>query len=641
MAKDVRGGMALAFFFVSLIAAVTLLLNPRFLDPLWLGVVVFLVAPIVGGSILGWLIGPTLRKLARVGSNEDQGRAHTLLWATLGGFAAFFIPLAFLPSLISVFFTSETIRYAGALAIVGILSYTAVHVIRIATDRFRPALWPVLLALPAAAILAASTGGGERKAPGSRLLVVAVPGLSWDVADDLIERGEMPNLAALRRSGAWGELHGSGALSPAAVWTTVLSGKAPDEHGAVGFTASAHDVRSRRLWDILEERGWSIGVYGWPATWPPRPVDGFLVPCAGDGGTDAYPHELTFIRDVAMSEKVRQRRSWGTYCRFGFIGIRYGARLGTIIEAAGDLLIDPLRGRNLDAAHVFAKRKLRSKLDCDYFVELRRRTPTDFAAYYTNIVHVAQAYFWKYHEPSAFEGVSPADIARYGESVHDSYRAVDDCVGRILRDAKSDELVVILSDHGAEAITDESRRTLTLRIEAALATMRLAAVVEATNLGARAYLRPKPGFEGSQERVRRLFETARVGRTNQRAFQAWIDEWDNVVVTVNPEVGQDLSDTLLFPGGRCELASVIRSTEMQESAQINDSGALVLAGRGVAPGRIDGADLVDIMPTLLVLKELDLAADLPGDVIETALATPLLDRVPGYVATYEVESPEN
>jgi hypothetical protein len=515
-----------------------------------------------------------------------------------------------------------------------------VQTIRLAVSRFRAWIWPLLVALPLAAVLV-GTSGGRGKAPGSRMLVLAIPGLSWDVADEMIERGQMPNLTAVRKSGAWGDLRGSRPLGPAAVWTTVATGQTSDEHGAVGFSASSRDVKARRLWEILEDRGWSIGVFGWPATWPIRDVDGFLVPAVSDAGTDAYPPELSFIRELAMSEKVRQSRSWGTYCRYGVLGIRYGARLRPITEAAGDLLIDPLRGRSLDAANVFAKRKIRAKLDCDYFVELRRRQPTDFAAFYTNIVHVAQAYFWKYHEPAAFEGVSPDDIARYGESVHDSYRIVDACIGRILEEASDDQLVVVISDHGAEAVTDVSRRTLSLRLESVLATMRLSDVVEATNLGARAYLRPKPGYEGNQGRIQRLFATARVGRTDRSAFQSWVDEWGNVVVTVHPEVGENLSDTLLFQGGRCELSEVIRAADMQESGQMNETGALAITGRGVSPGRLDGAQLLDIMPTLLVLNELDLAADLSGDVLEAALQTPLLDRIPGYVATYDVEKTEN
>jgi hypothetical protein len=76
---------------------------------------------------------------------------------------------------------------------------------------------------------------------------------------------------------------------------------------------------------------------------------------------------------------------------------------------------------------------------------------------------------------------------------------------------------------------------------------------------------------------------------------------------------------------------------------MREMGALVLAGKGVLPGRrIEQASLLDLVPTLLVLTEFDLAADMPGNVIESALAVPLTERLPGFVTTYEpiVEFPE-
>jgi arylsulfatase A-like enzyme len=337
-----------------------------------------------------------------------------------------------------------------------------------------------------------------------------------------------------------------------------------------------------------------------------------------------------------MREKTRRQRTWGRYLRFAYLGIHYGARLSTLIEATEEILFDPLRGRSLDAARLFAKRKLRAKLNCDYFVELRRRHPVDFAAFYTNIVHVAQAYFWKYHEPAAFEGVQPEEIARYGESVHDAYRIADGFLGRILDDTTENDLVVLVSDHGAEAASEDSRNTLTLRLEPMLKQMRLKGAVVATNLGARTYLRMIPGHEDDRDRVRRLFLRTRLAHGGASPFHAKVDEWGNVVVTVNQDAVQHLDDTLLFQGGRCSLASIVRAVEFQESAQMKETGALVMSGKGVTPGRrIEKAHLLDLVPTVLVLTGLDLAADLPGDVIHEALEPNLRDRIPGVVATYD------
>ncbi len=636
MLKSARTGICVAFLFTSLAAAGGLILNPRFVDHLPLGIVFLWVLPIVGGLVLGLGLSRPLRRLAEIGSNEDPVRSFELLWATLTGFAVFFVSLALLPAYLSIFSPSETIRYGGALLLAGGLSALGVVTARYVANRFRFWIWPLLFAFPVIAVLSGATEWGRGHGSGSRTLMIAVPGLSWNVAEELIERGELPNLAQLRRAGASGELHSIPQPLTPMVWTTVASGKTPDTHGVEGFTATADDVRTMRLWDILQDRGWSVGLFGWPVTWPPPEVDGFVVPSVSDVGTDAHPRELAFIRELAMSEKTQRKRTWGRYCRYAFLGIRYGARLSTLIEAGQEIAHDTLRGGSLDAAELFTKRKLRAKLNADTFVELRRREPVDFAAFYTNIVHVAQTYFWKYHEPSAFEGITPEDIGRYGESVHDAYRIVDAALGRILDETSPNDLVIVLSDHGAEAQRDAPRERLALRVEPMLRAMRLQAVAEATNLGPRTYVRMKPGHEAARERVRRLFETARLSDGDQRAFHAHLDDWDNVVVTVNDEVTDHLGDILLFQGGRCAVEEVIRSVDFQESARRKETGALVFWGDGVAPGADLGtAQLVDIVPTVLMLNGLELAADLPGDVAYGALHEDRRQEFPRFVATYE------
>jgi hypothetical protein len=636
MPKSVRTGIGTWLFTASLVAAAGLILNPRFVDDLRTGLILYLGLPLAGGALLGILLGRPLRRLAEIGSNEAPVRAYELLWASVVGFATFFTSLAVLPSYLSLLSDSETFRYGGALVLACGLAWLGAHTIRYVANRFRVWIWPFLVALPIAAVVLGGTGWGRGRAPGSRIAVLAFPGLSWRVAEEMIERGQMPNLARLREHGAWGDVRTPRPILGPAVWTSIASGKTPEEHGILGFHAASGDVRSARIWDILQDRGWSVGLYGWPVTWPPPDVDGFVVPAVSDVGTETRPRELNFIRELAMSEKTRQPRTWGRYLRYGFLAVRHGVRLSTLLEATGDVVTEPFRGRELDAAHLFAKRKLRAKLNADYFIEQRRRHPVDFAAFYTNIVHVAQTYFWRYHEPASFEGVRPDEIARYGDSVHDAYRIVDGFIGAILADTAENDLVVVVSDHGAVAASDESRHSLTLRIEPMLVQMRLKDAVEATNLGARTYLRMLSGHEADRERVRRLFETARFASSDERAFLARVDEWGNVVVTVSPSAAERGDDVLLFQGGRCPVREIVRAVKMQESAQPAETGALVLAGRGVEPGRrFEGAHLLDLVPTLLVLEGLDLAADLPGDVIADALDPSLRDRIPGVVATYD------
>ncbi len=636
MAKNLRTGIAVSLYLTSIIAAATLILNPRFADRLLLGSILLLGVPVVCGLLVGGILGRWLYRLAAIGTNEDPVRAHELLWAAVASLGIFSLAMPVLPPFLGLFTGSETLRYGGALALAIGLAYVAGLITHYVANRFRVWIWPVLVALPVAALLLGATPWGRGTGPGSRVLILAFPGMSWSVAEDLIESREMPNLAELRRTGAWGDLEGVPPFLSQATWTTIASGKMSDEHQVLSLHATADDVRVRRIWEIFADRGWSVGLFGWPVTWPPESIDGFVVPGVSDLGTEAYPDNLGFIRELAMSEKTNRPKSWGRYWRYAFLGIRYGAKLGTLIEAGAILARDFFRGGDLNAAELFAKRKLRAKLNCDYFVELRRQLAPDFCAFHTNIIHVAQAHFWKYHEPTSFPDISPEDIERYGESVHDSYRIMDDFIGRIIADTAPDDLVLVISDHSAEAIPDGTASALTVRLEPLLTITRLKTTVEGTNLGARTFIRMKPGYNGNLNRVRRLFETARLADGKMRVFNVRVDEWDNLVITVKPEIRDWFDDILLFQGGRCPMTEVIRDVEFQESAQMRGTGAIVLHGKGVEPGtRFEQANALDIVPTLLVLTGLDLAADLSGDVIASALEESLRRKIPGVVATYE------
>ena len=87
MLKQVRTGIAISFFFVSLIAAAGLILNSRFVNDFGTGLLLYLVLPIVGGGLFGVLLGRPLDALARVGSSEAPVRALEYLWAAVAGFA--------------------------------------------------------------------------------------------------------------------------------------------------------------------------------------------------------------------------------------------------------------------------------------------------------------------------------------------------------------------------------------------------------------------------------------------------------------------------------------------------------------------------------------------------------------------------
>ena len=76
---------------------------------------------------------------------------------------------------------------------------------------------------------------GMRRQTGAKVAIIGLDGADWDFALPMIRRGELPNLARLRREGAYGKMRtNTPPLSPL-LWTTIATGKSPDIHGINDF----------------------------------------------------------------------------------------------------------------------------------------------------------------------------------------------------------------------------------------------------------------------------------------------------------------------------------------------------------------------------------------------------------------------
>ena len=112
------------------------------------------------------------------------------------------------------------------------------------------------------AILSLVACGGKTE---HRVLILGLDGTDPRAIDLLISEGRLPNFARLRSEGAYGRLRSQKPLLSPVIWTTIATGKSPEEHGIGHFVAvdeatgeqlpATSDMRKvKALWNIASEK---------------------------------------------------------------------------------------------------------------------------------------------------------------------------------------------------------------------------------------------------------------------------------------------------------------------------------------------------------------------------------------------------
>lgn len=126
-------------------------------------------------------------------------------------------------------------------------------------------------------------GARRPQPPKGPVLMIGVDGLGWPIADRAIARGAMPQLAALRQRGAWATLETVEPTMSIVIWTTIATGRSPQEHGIGGWMADRRRLQSggnrrvRAIWELASWAGLRCDVVNYWATWPAAPLRGHLV----------------------------------------------------------------------------------------------------------------------------------------------------------------------------------------------------------------------------------------------------------------------------------------------------------------------------------------------------------------------------
>ena len=123
---------------------------------------------------------------------------------------------------------------------------------------------------------------------GRPVIFIGLDGADWQLLDDYIAAGSMPNLARLVREGTSGVLETiRPPLSPL-IWTSMMTGVSPLDHGILDFvqfdpkTGAKEPItsslrRAPAIWNMASASGKRVAALGLWATYPAEAVNGTIV----------------------------------------------------------------------------------------------------------------------------------------------------------------------------------------------------------------------------------------------------------------------------------------------------------------------------------------------------------------------------
>lgn len=259
-----------------------------------------------------------------------------------------------------------------------------------------------------------------------KVLILGLDGATFDLVKPWAEAGHLPALARLMARGSHAPLESTMPPVTSPAWPSFMTGKNPGKHGVFDFIqprggefglVNASHIKGQTLWEILSEAGLRVGVINVPVTYPPRPINGFMVTglLSPQHGEISYPADLL---DGYHDEL-------GPYRVAPHVQYKAGAEDAFIHDLHA--LIDT-RGR--------------------YALRLMQDRPWDCLMVHFISLDVMSHALWRFMDPT-HPLHDPEEAAHYRDAIRDAYARVDGYVGQMVgRAEQAGAAIVVMSDHG-------------------------------------------------------------------------------------------------------------------------------------------------------------------------------------------------
>lgn len=293
-----------------------------------------------------------------------------------------------------------------------------------------------------------------------RVYLIGLDGASWNLMEQPLREGKLPNFKRLMEGGSYGPLQSFVPTKSPILWTSIATGKTQLKHGIGNFTAekdgkmipvSGSQRVVKAFWNIASDYGLSTGVINWWVTWPPEKVNGYMISDRWRNGNAkqlegmvlTYPPDL----DKELPKIGLTKEKYLEDCQ------KFG--LPTAVHP-------PAQSKNVDL--LFDGYKTYWGQDKAVREACRRMTakhPVDVFGVVFRIIDVSSHLYWTYLDADLVDKMrakqaagtmTPEDIktidAAFVKLIEPIYIYADHILGEFLKYQDKDTTYIICSDHG-------------------------------------------------------------------------------------------------------------------------------------------------------------------------------------------------
>ncbi|MFH1850425.1 MAG: alkaline phosphatase family protein [archaeon] len=470
----------------------------------------------------------------------------------------------------------------------------------------------ILLVLPAAC--------NPAKPGNTKVVVLAIDGLSWNVIQPMLNNGELETFGSLMDNGSYGTLNVPEWESSPVLWTTMATGRPRQYHGIDGWYYFDAETRSwmptestaRKLpaiWNILSGFNRTEVIIDWPVTSPPEQINGIMITRFNSiEHMDIYPHDRRPELESLLSSAVYDNSH-----------------------------PDPWVNSELSG---FARWKL---LTSAYL----RESP-DLLASYLQTADGLQHRLWKYYEPELFVhpvwGIDEENIKAYGQVIPGHYRDIDGYIGSLRAGLDEHTVLIIISDHGLRPVPSPTIKKFDInRILQKGGLLSLNAAGDIDYNRSSAYecgtaeedikVCLNPDYLKDASRLSHVIDSVRVGGirplmlmeaedsyavVRNLLFRTSLPEQMGTIEVLSHDYNLSGFITLSFSGGH------------------DNSGVIFMSGPNLKKNvHLRNASQFDVLPTVLYILGLPVAEDMEGQVLTEAFDAAYLEKNPvRFIASY-------